>query len=362
MERILMIPNKSEKNYYLILLEQALLNERIKIIFCRKLYFWFPVLKNVIKYKSKILHIHWIYNIAGFNIKNKVKSLIKLIVFLIDTLIAKYVFRIKIIWTIHNLYSHESFSHYLEKLTRKLFSKQVDRIIVHCNEARKQILNEYKPNPNKITVIPIGNYNNIYKNNISKEKARKNLKLDQNCFIFLCFGPIRPYKGVDYLISSFKSLNQDENIKLVIAGKPLNDQIKNKILKISTENKNIIFKPNFIPNDEIQDYMNAADIVVFPYRKILTSAGILLAMSFSKAIIAPKLGCLIDMLDDKGAFLYDPNQKRGLFLVLNQALKNRKILIKMGESNLTLSKKFDWGRIAKKTKDVYNLFEEFKIK
>jgi len=59
--------------------------------------------------------------------------------------------------------------------------------------------------------------------------------------------------------------------------------------------------------------MNACDVVVFPYQEILTSGAVILAMSFGRACVAPRLGCIQDVLDDKGAFIYEPSNKAGLF-------------------------------------------------
>ena len=349
-----MIPNKSKKNYYLVLLEQALNKKDICVKFSRKLPFWFPVLRNLLFSDSKILHIHWIFSIAGFNLKNKFKSLLKLLIFSIDVLVVKFILRYKIIWTIHNTYSHESFTPKLERIGRFFFSNIVNLLIVHCDEAKKEIVREYRVSRNKIVVIPIGTYENIYKNDINKEQAREILNLNNDQFVFLYFGPIRPYKGVPNLIKSFKSIEIDSKIKLLIIGNPLNNEIRDNILNKVKDISSIDVDFRFIPNDEIQNYMNAADVVVFPYQKILTSAGVLLAMSFGKAIIAPKIGCLIDILDHQSAFLYSPKDDSGLINALIESLHNSEKIKEMSNHNQRYVKSFNWDKIAKKTKSLYN--------
>jgi len=100
--------SKKTKDNYLFLLERALLNEGIKVSFIKKLQFWFPLLINILNSKYKIIHFHWISNLAGFHYKNKFKSLSKLLIFFIDIILVKLFFKKKIVWTVHNLYSHES--------------------------------------------------------------------------------------------------------------------------------------------------------------------------------------------------------------------------------------------------------------
>jgi glycosyltransferase involved in cell wall biosynthesis len=294
--------------------------------------------------------------IAGYYKKNALKIYLKLLQIIVDTFLVKYILKANIIWTVHNLYSHEMYYPNLEKIGRRIFAKRVDIIISHCNEARDKIKNGYHINSKKIYVIPHGNYFNCYKNSISKNKAREYLNLNQNDFIFLQFGRIRPYKGIENLIQSFNSLEDTDNTKLLIVGKPINEKFKNFLIQTSRGNKKIIFKFEFIQDDEIQIYMNAADIAVIQYREILTSGQCLLAISFGKPIIAPRLGCINDILDEKGSILYDINDKTGLIKALKTGIKKRNQLNEMGKYNLKLAEKFNWNLIAKRTRELYDKF------
>ena len=103
----------------------------------------------------------------------------------------------------------------------------------------------------------------------------------------------------------------------------------------------------------MQLYMNSADVMVFPYRDILTSGGIIMAMSFGKAIIAPYLGCISDTLDSSGSFLYDTSDKNGLLKAMREAVNSKSKMKAMGRHNLDLAKKLDWESIAKSTYKVY---------
>lgn len=98
--------------------------------------------------------------------------------------------------------------------------------------------------------------------------------------------------------------------------------------------------------------MNAADIVVLPYRDILTSGCLLLAMSFGKAVIVHDIGCLSDTLDKNGGILYDPLAKNSLFNSMENILKMD--VKKMGDYNKKLiAARNSWDLIARKTKEVY---------
>ena len=348
-----MIIEKDTKDHYFINLINELKNQGIEVDFPRKEYNNLFLFRNLLLSKHKILHIHFLYS-AGFYAKTLLQFFLKYFTFILDIYLVKYILRKKIIWTVHNLYSHKSFFPKVEKLGKNFFSKKVDSIICHCNNAKKLVQKEFGVNPGKIHIIPHGNYIPSYKNTISRERAREKLNLNNDDFIFLFFGRIRPYKGIGNLIKSFKSIHTNENLKLLIVGKVFKPQIKNLLIKSTSEEKRIILKLKKIPDDDIQIYMNASDVIVTPYKDVLTSGQVILAMSFGKPIIAPKLGCIINTLDVNGSILYNPNGKDGLLRALEIGIKKRRKLNEMGMHNLKLAGKYNWSLIAKQTKKLYN--------
>jgi glycosyltransferase involved in cell wall biosynthesis len=74
-------------------------------------------------------------------------------------------------------------------------------------------------------------------------------------------------------------------------------------------------------------------------------------MSFGKPIIAPAMGCIPDVLDSKGSFLYDSGEEDGLINAMRKALASE--LREMGEYNFELAKQLSWNEIARKTSDAY---------
>ena len=340
-------------------LAKELYNEEIKVIFPRRLNkfpFLLPIFRNILRYKVKLLHMHWIDGYSGLSSRNRFKSIFKLILFKIDINLAKYILNMKIVWTIHNLHSHECYYPSLEILSRKFFSKKANAIICHCDYAKNEFQKKFGASLKKIHVINIGNYSNRYKNEISMEKAREHLNIKRDQIVFLIFGPIRQYKGIIDLINAFKEISRKEKVKLMIVGNPVNKLLTTNIINRTKDNKNFILKFGFVSEDEIQIYFNASDVVVFSYKKILTSAGILLAMSFGKPIIAPRLGCIPETLDEKGAFLYNSQENKGLLLAAEKAIDNKSKLKEMGQLNLKLAKDYEWKDIAKETKKIYEEF------
>ena len=349
---VLMVPDFLKKNFYQKLLKDALFRINIKLELPKYKTLFFPIFRNLIYYKNKIIHIHWIHEYAGFHEKNIFYIFLKSFIFIFDIFLSKLFLRSKIIWTMHNLYSHDSKHLFIEKIIRKLFLRFVNECIVHCNYAKILLIHEFHYNPQKISIIPHGNYLDCYENNISKKEARKFLNLNDDDFIFLNFGQIKYYKGIDLLIEVFKNYKNFLGVKLLIVGNTeinLLKELKNKCKNLN----NIIFNSKFIKDEDIQIYFNAADIIILPYRKILTSGAVYLAMSFAKPIIAPKLGCIPESLDENGNFLYYPPNIEMLDSTIKNSLNVKEKLNEMGKYNLKKVMNFNWDMIARKTKEVY---------
>lgn len=298
-------------------------------------------------WKPDILHIHWPH--VFLLSKSKEKTILKSLCFISELLILKLL-GIKIIWTVHNIISHESNFKAIELFFTKIITRLCNKIIVHSPFAKNKVINIYKVRKSLIMIIPHGNYINCYENVISKVLARKQLQLRTENIVFLCFGQIRPYKGISELITTFKKLKYKQ-AKLLIIGKPYNSEIAKEILERCNIDESIKCVFKFIPDNEVQIYMNAADVAILPYKDILTSGAIILAISFGKPIIAPAIGCIPDILDSEGSILYDPSEKEGLLKAMKQV--SNVDLKKMGEHNFELASNLQWDEIAKRTYDIY---------
>lgn len=336
------IPDARNNNSYQTNLLNSLSKEGVSTYFDGG-----SVIGSIMKYRPDVLHIHWPYPFLIAN--SRFTTVIKSTSFICGLSILK-ILGMKIVWTVHNISDHEGKFKSLELLFSKILVRLCDKLIVHCPSAKMEVEKIYGMH-SSIVIIPHGNYIGQYKNTMTDSQARYELKLNTEDIIFLYFGQIRPYKGVLELIDTFKKLKCKE-AKLLIVGKPLNDEIATEVLNSSKDDDRIKNILEFVPDDDIQIYMNAADIVVLPYKNLLTSGAAMLAMSFGKPIIAPNVKCIADTLDDEGSFLY--SKEDGLPSTIQNVLgKDRIVLQNMGIHNLQLAEQFGWDDIAKKTHDVY---------
>lgn len=303
---------------------------------------------RVIFNKYDIFHVHWPE--LSINVKNSLLAFFRGFIFLLLVFVAK-IRGMKIVWTVHNLRSHEKWHPYIERLFWKVFLRLVDGYICLSTISIKLLLREH-PELRTISgfVVPHGHYQGVYPNSIPRDLARRKLSIPQDSRVFLFFGQIRRYKNIIPLIKSFKHLKSPDYI-LIIAGKPVDVEYLNEVLEISRDDSRILIYPLYIPPDQIQVYMNASDLVVLPYQDILNSGSSMLALSFNKPILVPATGTMLElqrMFGSKWVMVYLND------LTPRDLEKGIKYAIWIRRAPLVLyGTLFDWDYIAIKTLNVY---------
>ncbi len=127
---------------------------------------------------------------------------------------------------------------------------------------------------------------------------------------------------------------------------------KLKVLAKNSGNLRLIVK--WIPDDELQVYFNAADIVVLPYTQIYTSGVIPLAYAFKRAVITSDVGPMREVVNERTGILVPPKDSQALRMAI-EALFEKNYLA-MGEyAHSYAESMFDWDRNAR---EVIGLYEE----
>lgn len=290
----------------------------------------------------KIFHLHWqSFNLPLINRLPKISLIYS--IFCIKLI---KIFGFKLLWTVHNLIPHEKATSddlYVTKILCDLANAK----IVHSDETINE-MKKLRLNTDNTFIIPHGSFVGVYPNNFKNTKNKFGF-LEKD-FVFLFFGNIRPYKGLPELLNSFSKL-KDKRLKLLIVGNCWDNELINLLKKYSKIDKRILTKIEFVKDEEIQNYINACDIEVFPFRKITTTSSVISAASFKKPFIAPRVGNIKDMPSDTGIF-YNPQDKKGLLNAMEKAI-NLKDLKQMGENGYKYAKSLSWKNISKKTIKVY---------
>ncbi|EMA57767.1 glycosyltransferase [Halorubrum kocurii] len=353
---VLMCPDYRESNPYQSELIDALDSHDIEVSAASGGWA-FPLLAGVRRHGvPDVLHLHWLHRFVITNRRFPAVVAVLLGVRLIFELVLLRALGVRIVWTVHNLLDHERTAPRSELVIRHAVAWLTDRLIVHCEAAVTLVAETYRlPErvSNRIRVVAHGNFGDVYGNDVSQSTARERLDLSLDTPVVAFFGLIRPYKNVPGLIEAFKRVSGDA--RLLVVGNPWNEEIESRVRAASADDNRVHTVLEYVPEDEIQVYMRATDAVVLPFDSVLTSGSAVLAMTFGRAVVAPTMGCLPGLIGSEGGYLYAPETPGGLQVALRKAIGDRERLREMGQRNGKEAEKFDWDRIAERTRYVYTL-------
>lgn len=259
----------------------------------------------------------------------------------------------RVVWTAHDVVNHEGRYEPLDRACRRLTGALADAVVVHCAEARTQVVSRFAIAADKVFVIPHGHYQDAYAAPaLGRDAARDALGVPRAARVLLFLGNLRRHKGIGQLIEAFAALGRDD-ARLVIAGQPFTPDVGDEIAGRVRGIAGVDFRPGWVPAHEVGVYMRAADAVVCPFTSSLTSGSVALAMSFGRACVAPRLGCIPEMLGADGGIVYEPGPPGALLEALRAALDAGAALEAMGRRNREAIERLTWPGIAAATLGVY---------
>ena len=257
---------------------------------------------NVFKYRKRaIWHIHWIDGffrgtLLRFGVEREffLISLVRFSGFLILLFLAKS-FKVRIIWSVHNVSSHEHGGAGFERWVTKLLLTFSDKVTGFNEYIRKQLADQY--GFHKTILMRQGLYEGCYPDTVSRVDARKKLSIPENNFVLLMFGALQAYKGVDVLIRAFAAYDS-ECTTLIIAGSSKNCPEYGKLLgDLAGHDERILLYDRYVSDDEVQYFFRAADYTIYPYRQIANSGTIFLSLTFGVPIIVSDKGGVREVTD-----------------------------------------------------------------
>lgn len=351
-KKVLIIPDWRINNPYLNLLTASIPNTEFD--FCHFPNEIFSLNKAASKYPDiHVIHLHWINDLIAPTIwaSSDAKKLFRRILLAIDLLLVRLRGK-RVIWTIHNYVSHETKDAPSELRARSVLARFASHNIVHSPSALKRLRLGYGPKgleDEHVSIIRHGNYEGCYPINMNSINIlNQHFGIRDTEIVLLFFGAIRPYKGIERLLSSLsKCLRKD--IKLIIAGNPSSVEYRENLQQIAATDTRVVCEFKFISDAEVSAYYFLSDVVVIPFERTLTSGSAVLAMTMGKALILPQEARELDLVDDSGGLYFSDNSDL-TYIIDNLEKVN---LSKMGSINREISKGFSWSNVGKLTDATY---------
>ncbi len=290
---------------------------------------------------TDVIHIHWPHGMYLEQVWRFPLVVLQLLAYRLT--------RNNVVWTVHELEFYETRYPMLDRIMVAVLIRISRQLIVHSAYSERMIRERHRFS-RPITRILHPSYIECYDNQIGRNAARQELGFNDDAITYLFMGHIKPYKGIEDLIEAFKHL-EGESVRLCVAGRPWDAEAETSIRRTAASDLRITLDLTFVPAARVQTYMNAADIVVLPFRKTHTSGSVLLAMSFARAVIVPALGAIPEYIDQSAAIFFDPTDPDGLLEALREA--QRRDLVAMGRSAYARVADLNWRNFASAHAAVY---------
>ncbi len=186
-----------------------------------------------------------------------------------------------------------------------------------------------------------------------RQEAATHLGLDTGTRYMLFFGFIRDYKGLDLLMHALADKRFDKmNVRLIVAGEFYNNAEKyHKLEKELGLADKIIWRSDFIADDEVRYYFNAADIIVQPYKSATQSGVTQIAYHFEKPMLVTNVGGLAEIVPDGKVGYVTPVDAQSIADALCDFFQNNKQ--DTFHAHIVEEKqKYAWNRMTQTITDV----------
>jgi glycosyltransferase involved in cell wall biosynthesis len=301
--------------------------------------------------EAKVLHILWNNRLEYFD----------------RTLLMLYfrALRKRVVITAHNVNigKRDSNDSLLNRITLKAQYLLVDHIFVHTAKMKHELCEDFGVPATAVTVIrhPV---NDAFPNTeLTPPEARQRMGIGPHEKAILFFGRIRPYKGLECLLTAFQQVaTRDPDYRLIIVGESKKgcegyfDEIQ-RAIQANPHRSRIIQRTEFIPDHDIEVYLKAADVLVLPYKEIFQSGVLFLAYSFGLPVVAADVGSFREeIIEGETGFLCRPCDPEDLTRVIETYFASdlfRHLHRRRPQIQDYAFSQHSWKAVAELTRNVY---------
>ncbi|MEA1937146.1 MAG: glycosyltransferase family 1 protein [Patescibacteria group bacterium] len=239
------------------------------------------------------------------------------------------------------------------KTLSRLSAKKTKAIFTVSNYSKKEIVDYYQLNPDKITVTHLAPDSGFYKiDDENKIKSVREKYSVQGKFI-LCVGSIFNRRHIPEIIEAFKKIaGKYSNYQLLVIGKNHTHPFVEINSKIEIANKNLgreaIIHFDFVSEEELLALYGSCEINIYLSDYEGFGLPVIEAQFFDKPVITSDNSSLTEVGGDSVEFVKN-NTVEEICRSLEKVIADenyKKNLIKSGAENI---KRFSWEKCARKT-------------
>jgi glycosyltransferase involved in cell wall biosynthesis len=226
----------------------------------------------------------------------------------------------------------------------------MDAVVTLSEYGARRLRDDAGIDPGKVRVIPHGALD--YLTRLPDEVPLPDDLAAVEDPVILCFGLIRPYKGVDVLLEAFRSL---EGAELWILGRPLGMSLEPLRALAARAPGRVRILPRFVPDRELPAYFRRADLVVLPHRDAEQSGVLYVALAFGKPIVMSDVGGFGEVAERGVGRTVPPGDPAALAAALGDLLADRDARERLSAAAAAAAAgPYSWDAVAAQTLSLYD--------
>ena len=235
-----------------------------------------------------------------------------------------------------------------------------DKIIVHAEDNKRRMCDQFAVHPPKVDVIHHGNYvPYVDEDRGPREGLRQGIGIKDFANVVLFFGQIKKVKGLDHLIRAMPAVvRRHPNTVLLVAGQAWKDDFSFYARLVSSLGLegNFVSRIEHIPDEDVEAYFKSADVVALPYVEVYQSGVLLMACSYGRPVVATAVGGMKEVIQDGvSGYLVPPGDEERLAEAISKLLSDKEKAQEMGRrAREMMQEQYTWESAAYSTKQTYS--------
>jgi glycosyltransferase involved in cell wall biosynthesis len=251
------------------------------------------------------------------------------------------------VMTPHGMLREEAWRERPGRGLRRLL-EQMDAVVALSQYGRRR-LEDAGIAAGRVRVIPHGAFD--YLTRLPDEAALPAELAAVEGPVILCFGLVRPYKGVDVLLEAFRSVKGAE---LWIVGRPLGMSLEPLRELARAAPGRVRFVPRFVGDPEVPAFFRRADLVVLPHRDAEQSGVLFAALAFAKPIVMSAVGGFPEVAEHGAGRLVPPGDAPALAAAIDELLSDVAARKRLSEAAAAAAAgPYSWDAVAAQTIAMY---------
>ena len=254
----------------------------------------------------------------------------------------------------------QSASSYDEPLERQRTELELatgaDGIVAFTPDEQESLVEMYGARSERIHIAPGGvDLERFQPQDMLAARRRLGLPLDDQMVLYV--GRLDPFKGPHILLRAFSMLRSTKAVRLVFVGGEGEDDPEALLLKQLAAELGVASQVQWqsaVPQHELVDYYNAADIHAMSSYHESFGLAALEAMACGTPVVATRVGALRSLvLDGRTGCLVNGHAPEALAGCLQELLTNDEHRRRLGEGARQWASQFPWSRVAAQLRPIY---------